>query len=35
MILFTTPAKAGVQHRAGRNWTPAFAGVAPKAIAAA
>ena len=22
-----TPAKAGVQHRAGRNGTPAFAGV--------
>jgi len=25
--LYSTPAKAGVQYRAGRNWTPAFAGV--------
>jgi len=23
-----SPAKAGVQHLAGRNWTPAFAGEA-------
>ena len=22
-----TPAKAGVQYQAARNWTPAFAGV--------
>ena len=27
VIPFTSPAKAGVQHRAGRNWTPASAGV--------
>jgi len=27
LIKGTSPAKAGAQYRAGRNWTPAFAGV--------
>jgi len=26
-VIPSTPAKAGIQHRAGGNWTPACAGV--------
>ena len=35
MIFFTTPAKAGVQLRAARCWTPAFAGEAYEVLALA
>jgi hypothetical protein len=27
-LFHASPAKAGVQHRASRNWAPAFAGEA-------